>query len=256
MKTLLVVTKFELRMQLRRPAFWLALLALLILVQLETFPSGANLRRLTHLDLSAYVAFRTFLISMPLVAIVAALLSTGRLGMDRRLEMESLLWSTPGLTPLRYGLGKWLSAISACALFPLALGLVAFLVRAVFFPAGLDAADFLKATLLTGLLPLVFAVTLGFGLGALLGERLAGVLLTLYFLVSSATTSAHPVTGEMPFYRFMGDLGSLIFVYPGWPYGDERIAAGWLTAGFEVITSLGLLLLVLGVIFLRRKEVV
>lgn len=232
MNTLIAVARTELLQQLRKPFFWLALLLVNGLVLSETFPSVANFARLTHLTDTAYAAHRAFFLGTPVMAIAAALLSVGCVRRDRRLGMQSLLWTSSEMSPMNYVFGKLCGCAAAFMLYPVLTGLAAGIMRAMIAPADFLWMDYALAILVMGLLPMLFMVALAVTLGALLGERIAGVLLLAYLLWSSMSIQADPVTGATQIYRFMGNLGYLVFVVPGWLHRSALLQAAWGSTAF------------------------
>ncbi len=232
----------EWRVQIRRPILPLAMVAVLAIAAAETLPTAANLQRLTFLPVSAYGARRLFDTGIPLLGLVAAFLTAGRMPEDRRTGMDAILCTTSGFSPGAYVLGKFLGSLLAFSMAVPLLLLVGIGGRLALFPETLLLRPYLKAALLLGLLPVAFLTALMLAAGNWVGPRVASIAAVLYLLWSQGFPAADS-QGVTALYRFMGNLGSLIWAYPDHPGDVARITAGWQTAVLDVgVAGLALLL--------------
>jgi hypothetical protein len=243
MNVFIAVLWMEFRNQTRQPVVWGTFIVVSGLLLWEVLPNAANLARLSGLTDPAYAAARLMLFSTPLFALMAVLLSSDRVHHQFSHGQDTLLWTTPGMTPWVYLFGRYLGNVLAFGLLPLALSCLGLMMRLVWLPEGFAYLPFLTAALLLGLLPVAYSIALGLLLRVLVGPRAASAALILYILWSMFFA---PVDGDgaSPVFRLGGDLYSLIYTVPGYPANAALQSSGWNTLLFEgAVLALCLLLL-------------
>jgi polyferredoxin len=88
MRSIGTIAKYELKMQLRSPAFWILLFFGVVIALLDNFPSPANLARLKSLVNQGYVVSRLLLQPGLVLLFGSMFLVSGRIRNDRKLMVS------------------------------------------------------------------------------------------------------------------------------------------------------------------------
>ena len=206
------VVSYEFRMQIRRPAVWIAVSGVVLLIMARALRENlASFRSLSPLRLESNVA----IISSYFLPIIFGILLADRLPRERRLGTTELLASMPASDGVRLW-GKYLGAVAA-TLLPVT---VAYLLSASFLAYRLrDAGPVLAfpPVLLLVVLPgLLFVGAFSLGCPAVIPTPLYAILFTGYWfwgnIVSPSripTISCTPLTpiGTYAAVSFFGARG-------------------------------------------------
>jgi ABC-2 type transport system permease protein len=171
------VVAYEFRMQVRRPAVWIAVGGVALLLMARALRgSPASFRSLTPLRMESNVA----IISSYFLPIIFGILLADRLPRERRLGTAELLASVPVGDGVRLW-GKYLGAVGA-TLLPVTL---AYLLAASFLALRLQDAGpllaFLPVLLLVVLPGLLFVGAFSIGCPAVIPTPLYAILFTGYW---------------------------------------------------------------------------
>lgn len=250
MKPFRAVFLLEWRTQIRRPVFWIGVLAIALIAFWESFPFPTTLERLEQLVYPAYHAQRIFYQGISLLALLVIALASKRLPLERLLGINALVWTSPGGRPGLFLLAKFLGNYCAFGLGVLLLAVGGITIRAFMMPDAFEIWPFLKAFIFIGMIPLAYILVLTLACGAILGVRLGGVLLVVYVFLTIGFSGN---IMQPALYRFIGNIQNLVYLIPSWQNRQIVLQIGWATLGFEVLVTV-LLVLILPLVLPGKKE--
>jgi ABC-type transport system involved in multi-copper enzyme maturation permease subunit len=226
MRNFLTIARYEWKMQLKNPGFWLILAFGLFMGLMECFPSAANMARLDgQLEDSGYVAERLIRFTVGLMMFGIMFITANRIGRDRKLGVCELYMASP-LKKGQYIIGK--SSANLCVtLMIMAIFLAAnAIVQVIFNPAPHNVFPYIIG-FITLVIPMaVFTVGCAVSLPVLTDIRLSYVVLSGYFAFNEIYVV--PDNRKIPFYLLAGEPRKIIAPYIG--FGEKHLGlmiANW-----------------------------
>ena len=221
MRKMIAITRYEYKMQFRRPATWGILLAVTVFSLLDNFPSAVNLARLEFLNEPAYFVYRTMSLNGFVLMFGLMFLLAERFPLDHKTGMRLLLMSHP-LQKWQYISGKllggFLYTFSILCIF-LTLNTTVYFAAAP-LPISLSVCIVpLAKTILVSAFPVsLFVSFCSVALPGMIDMRLFYLLAALLFGFNAVYVGS---ADAAPFYLITsGDLIHLIWVHPKWPFID------------------------------------
>jgi ABC-type transport system involved in multi-copper enzyme maturation permease subunit len=239
MRNFLTIAKYEWKMQIKNPGFWVILVFVLIIGGLDSFPTAANMVRLDNqLQNSGYVVSR-LLTYVVLMMFGFVFMTANRIRRDRKLGVSELHMASP-LAKGQYVAGKFIANLCVVLTVVGVFFVINALVHLVFNPAPLDVLPYFIGFISVAIPMAVFTIGCAVSLSVLTDIRFVYALMAGYFFLNVAIV---PDARWLPFYLLAGEPLKLINPYLGFGYKSAALMAyNWL---FLLGTGLLALLLLL-----------
>ena len=216
MNELISISKYEYKIQIKRPVGWVVLLAVFIFAMLDCLPTTANMSRIEFLYDIHYYVRRIFSFAGLILLFAIMFLVAGRLVGDRKTGSRDLFMAAP-IKKSSYIGGKLLGNLLYALTLMYALLLASVIGYTIFSQAGTSFGDYVSAIFSVSfciILPATFfVVASSIMLPEIIDIRLFFLIYSILFLINAIFTGdAEQAT---PCYIFtQGDLSKLIWQHP------------------------------------------
>lgn len=218
MSKLLVITRYEYKMQVKRITAWMILLFVVVISMMDCLPVVSNRMRLEFLEDIRYYVWRVFSFDGLVLLFGILFLTAGRLVDDRKSGRRDLFMAAP-IGKASYIAGKLFGNFLFVLTLMYSLLIISLCGFAITAPAEPAFSDYMSAIFSVSayiIFPAAFFVAASsVMLPELVDIRLVYLLYSVLFLVNVFS----PHTPEArPFYIFMqGDLAKLMWQHPQYP---------------------------------------
>ncbi len=214
MRNFMTIAKYEWKMQIVNPGFWVILVFVLIIGGLDSFPTPANMVRLDgQLQNSGYVVSR-LLTYVVLMMFGFVFMTANRIRRDIKLGISELYMASP-LAKGQYVAGKFIANLCVVLSVVGVFFAINALVHLVYNPAPLDVLSYFIGFISVAIPMAVFTIGCAVSLPVLTDIRFIYALMAGYFLVNVAIV---PDARRLPFYLLTGEPLKLINPYLGLGY--------------------------------------
>jgi len=240
LRNFLTIAKYEWKMQIKNPGFWIILIFTIIIAGLDSFPTPANMARLDNqLQNSGYVVSRLLAYDVVLMMFGFVFMTANRIQRDKKLGISELHMAFP-LVKGQYVAGKFIANLCVVLTVVGLFFVINALVHLFFNPAPLDMLPYFIGFISVAIPMAVFTTGCAISLPVLTDIRFVYVLMAGYFFLNMAIV---PDARWFPFYLLAGEPLKLINPYLGLGYKSAMLmACNWL---FLLGTGLLALLLLL-----------
>lgn len=218
MNKLLSISKYEYKIQIKRIAGWILLLAVFISSMMDCLPTAANMARIEFLSDIHYYVRRVFSFDGLILLFGMMFLMAGRLVSDRKTGCRDLYMATP-IGKESYIGGKLLGNFLYALTLMYSLLFAALIGYAIFSQTETSAVNYISAIFEVSIYILIptsfFVVASSVMLPEIIDIRLFYLVYSIMFLVNAFSSDTGTAT---PCYIFThGDLAKLIWQHPKSP---------------------------------------
>lgn len=219
MNKLLSISKYEYKMQIKRPVGWIVLLAVFIFSMLDCLPTAANMTRIEFLYDIHYYVRRIFSFGGLILLFGIMFLSAGRLVDDRKTGCRDLFMAASIRKSCYIG-GKLLGNFLYALTLMYALLLASIIGYVIFSRADIPYSDYFSAIFYVSFCIIIpssfFIVASSVMLPEVIDIRLFYLIYSVLFLINAIFTG--DAEKAAPCYIFtQGDLAKLIWQHPKSP---------------------------------------